>query len=401
MLPGTLEVRGTRFFRDGKPFFVSGFNYWAGLPLSREGNTAGWDQVRRDLDGMQAAGINMIRTMGATEGPDTEPQRIVPTLQPAQGQYEPGAVAGLLRLVQELERRKMFAILVMNNFWQWSGGMAQYLAWAGAGKIPYPPPFPGGSWETYQRHTARFYSNDSAKKAYADLLRFIVPQLKSSPAVIWELANEPRGMNNIRPFVAWIDETAGLIRSLAPGQLVTTGSEGQTGSPTHSGTDTVRDHESPNIDFITFHMWAQNWQWVRKERLAEGFPRAMELARRYVKDHAERAAKLGKPILLEEFGFPRDGGSFDPDSPTTLRDKYFEEVYALVRSLMPSTPMAGIMPWAWGGETRPPRPGEFWKPGDPFIGDPPHEEQGWYSIYSKDATMKVIQGFAASTAGVA
>src|SRR5262245_11296803 len=117
MLPGTLEVRGTRFFRDGKPFFVSGFNYWAGLPLSRQGNDAGWDQVRRDLDGLQAAGINVIRTMGATEGPDTEPQRIVPTLQPAQGQYEPGAVAGLLRLVQELERRKMFAILVMNNFW--------------------------------------------------------------------------------------------------------------------------------------------------------------------------------------------------------------------------------------------------------------------------------------------
>ena len=125
----------------------------------------------------------------AAEGRQDELARIVPTLQPAQGKYEPGAVAGLLRLVEELERRKLFAILMMNNFWQWSGGMAQYLAWAGEGNIPYPPPFPGGSWDRYQRHTARFYSNDKAKQAYADLLRFIVPQLKSSPAVIWELAN--------------------------------------------------------------------------------------------------------------------------------------------------------------------------------------------------------------------
>src|SRR6202000_430243 len=29
-LPGGLEVRGTRFAKDGKPWFVSGINYWAG-----------------------------------------------------------------------------------------------------------------------------------------------------------------------------------------------------------------------------------------------------------------------------------------------------------------------------------------------------------------------------------
>src|SRR6185503_216169 len=52
-LPGSLTVKGTRFIKDGKPFFVSGFNYWAGPTLARDGNQAGWDQVRRDLDGLQ------------------------------------------------------------------------------------------------------------------------------------------------------------------------------------------------------------------------------------------------------------------------------------------------------------------------------------------------------------
>jgi mannan endo-1,4-beta-mannosidase len=390
-LPGGLEVRGTRFYRDGKPFYINGFNYWSALPLSRDGNTAGWDQVRRDLDALQAIGINTLRIMGASEGPDTEPLRIVPSLQPAQGKYDPAGVAGLLRLVDELKQRRLYGILMMNNFWHWSGGMAQYLAWAGKGPIPYPPPQPGGNWDRFQKFTAQFFVNDQAKQAFADYLRYMVPQMQSNPAVIWELANEPRGINNVRPFGAWIDQTAGLIRSLAPGQLVTTGSEGQTASPMYAGVDVVRDHQSPFIDFITFHLWPENWGWVRSENIPGGFAKMLELSRKYVNDHAARAAKLGKPLLLEEFGFPRDGGSFDPESATTFRDKFFEEIYGMVQSLKATSPMAGIMPWAWAGDARPARPGEYWKPGDPFIGDPPHEKQGWYSVYGKDSTVKVIQ----------
>ena len=32
-LPEGLEVRGTRFTKNGKPFFISGINYWAGTTL--------------------------------------------------------------------------------------------------------------------------------------------------------------------------------------------------------------------------------------------------------------------------------------------------------------------------------------------------------------------------------
>ena len=400
-LPSGLEVRGTRFVKDGKPMFISGFNYWAGTTLARDGNQAGWDQVRRDLDGLQAAGINMIRTTAATEGPDTEPFRIVPTIQPAMGQYDPAGVAGVLRFAEELKRRGLYGIFMLNNFWQWSGGFAQYLAWAGQGTIPYPPPHPGGSWDRFQRYIGSFYKNDKAKAVYDAFIRYLVPQLAKNPAVIWELANEPRGMTSIPQYRAWIDGSARLIKSLAPGQLVTTGSEGQTASPAYAGMDVVKDHESAAIDFICFHMWAMNWGWVKKETLEANYPKALERAKKYVADHAAAAVKVGKPILLEEFGFPRDGGSFDPASPTTLRDKYFQEVYAQVQSLLATTPMAGIMPWAWAGDVRPPRPGQFWKPGDPFTGDPPHEEQGWYSVYDKDTTLKLITEWSPRITGTA
>jgi mannan endo-1,4-beta-mannosidase len=148
-------------------------------------------------------------------------------------------------------------------------------------------------------------------------------------------------------------------------------------------------------------MWAANWGWVRKENLAGGYPKALERAKKYINEHATAAAKVGKPILLEEFGFPRDGGSFDPASPVTLRDQYFQETYALVQSLLATTPMAGIMPWAWAGDSRPTHPGAFWKPGDPFIGDPPHEEQGWYSVFDKDTTLKLITDWSPRITGTA
>jgi mannan endo-1,4-beta-mannosidase len=395
-LPGCLEVRGTRFYRDDQPFVISGFNYWSALPLAREGNTAGWDQLRRDLDTLQGAGINTLRILGASEGPDTEPQRIVPSLQPAAGQYDPASVAGLLRLVAELERRRLLAIVMMNNFWQWSGGMAQYLAWAGAGAIPYPPPAPGGSWGRFQKYTAAFYSSQKAKALYVALLDHVVPQLRSSPSVTWELANEPRGINNLAPFHQWIDDTAAHIKSLAPSQLVTTGSEGQTPSPWSSGTDVQRDHESPHIDFITFHLWAQNWGWVRANRLEKDLPQALERAGKYIDDHVARATQVGKPLLLEEFGFPRDAGSFDPEAPTTMRDRYYAAIYGQVRALLGTTPMGGVMPWAWSGDTRPPRPGQLWRAGDPVVGDPPHEPQGWYGVYSKDTTLRIVRDFAAA-----
>jgi mannan endo-1,4-beta-mannosidase len=57
--------------------------------------------------------------------------------------------------------------------------------------------------------------------------------------------------------------------------------------------------------------------------------------------------------------------------------------------------MAGVNFWAWGGEGRPAVPKGMWKLGDNFIGDPPHEPQGWYSIFDTDSsTIRIIKEYA-------
>ena len=63
------------------------------------------------------------------------------------------------------------------------------------------------------------------------------------------------------------------------------------------------------------------------------------------------------------------------------------------------SPLAGANFWAWGGEGRPraartPRTplaaSHCWHPGDPMLGDPPHEAAGWYSVYDTDASTAAV-----------
>ena len=45
---------------------------------------------------------------------------------------------------------------------------------------------------------------------------------------------------------------------------------------------------------------------------------------------------------------------------------------------------------AWAGKGRPRTPGGFWQLGDALLGDPPHERQGWYSVYDEDREMSQL-----------
>ncbi len=373
-LPGGLEVRGTRFYRGDRLFFMHGMNHWAAPTLARTDDPLGWDRLRRDFDQLQAIGINVVRVMAATEGPNTAGRRVVPTTEPDPRRYDPAGVDGILRLADEMQRRGLYGIFVLNNFWSWSGGMPQYRAWAEGESIP---------WYDFGQYAAGFYGNAAARELSFAYIRHLVPQLDSNPAVLWELANEPRPGPS---YATWLREAAALVKSLAPAQLLTTGSEGD-----RAGLGLIDEHRIEAIDFATHHMWAQNWGWVSSSTLARDFDSAVAKAHAYMGRHALLATQLGKPIIVEEFGFPRDGGSFDPRSTTALRDRYFGAVYRLARELCEDGPMAGIMPWAWAGSAYPRRPGGAWTKGDPLTGDPPHEPQGWYSVYDRDSTVAALR----------
>ena len=136
-----VTVNGTRLYRFGEPYRFVGANMWYAMHLGAADTVAG-DRPRllRELDRLQALGISNIRVLAASEGPDQDeswfalgaptPWRILPSMQPSPGAYNEAVVAGLDFLLAEMAKRDMTAVLILGNMWPWSGGFAQYVAWA-------------------------------------------------------------------------------------------------------------------------------------------------------------------------------------------------------------------------------------------------------------------------------
>jgi mannan endo-1,4-beta-mannosidase len=392
-IPDTfVRVIDGHFSLGGQAYTFAGTNFWQGMNLGVDGPDGNRDLLLEELDQLQILGITNLRVMAASEGPDTEPYRMVPSLQTAPGVYDPAVLDGLDFLLAEIARRDMKAVMVLNNYWYWSGGMAQYVAWDDGTRIPYP-----GDWGTYMAYAARFYFCEPCQDWYRAHIAMLVEHVnpytglayKDDPSIFsWELANEPR-----RYPLPWIDATAAYIKSLDPNHMVTTGSEG---TPPGERIDFVDTHDGPDIDYLTIHIWPQNWGWYDPARPST-YEEAEVQAILYFQNHARDAASIDKPLVLEEFGLARDGGAgrniFAPNTSTSYRDRFYTVLFEQVHSnLSEGGAAAGDNFWAWAGSAR---------PGYPWIGDPPHETAGWYSVYDSDeSTLEIIASHAAQmTAG--
>ncbi|MFT5765455.1 MAG: mannan endo-1,4-beta-mannosidase [Saprospiraceae bacterium] len=396
-----IQINGKHFEKAREPYYFLGTNFWYGINLASNGPGGDRERLLRELDRFKALGINNLRIMAGSEGPDSEPWRMKPSLQSQPDIYNEKLLDGLDFLLSEMTKRDLHAVVCLNNFWAWSGGMAQYVNWVSGKPIPYHHPVDGG-WTKYSLYTSRFYKLKKAKALYWAHIETLINRkntytgklYKDDPTIMaWQLANEPRGMFRPRKYRRWIRETAALIKSLDTNHLVSIGSEGNTPYPI--GNHFYKDHKDKNIDYLTFHIWIQNWQWYDPENPEASFPKAFKKAADYLEKHLAIAERLDKPIVMEEFGIARDHNDHSDSASTEWRDHYFKMMFQLVyEKAKTGTAMAGCNFWAWGGEGRPSTPKAIWEPGDDFIGDPPHEFQGWYSVYENDLkTLKIIQEF--------
>ena len=398
-----VRVEGTRFLIDNKPYFFVGTNYWYGMNLGSKGEGGDRQRLREELDHLCDLGIKNLRIMGACEGHEDEPYRITPVLMSAPGKYNEEMFEGLDFLLDEMAKRDMKAVICLNNFWPWSGGMSQYLAWAKDTKIPYPTDR-GGSWKKFMNFTAKFYNNEEANKMFQNHIKTIINRINSingttylnDPTIMaWQLANEPRGMKNERRLNKWIQMTAKYIKSLDKNHLVSVGSEGEVIRKI-SGNDFTGNHESEFIDYATIHLWVQIWGWYDSYNADSTFSRACTIAKDYIDKHIDLSKELNKPLVLEEFGISRDLNDHDPEAPTFWRDSYFETIlsHAYAKAL-DNSGISGCNIWSWSGSGRPVAPGKMWEKNDAFTGDPPHDLQGWHSVYDNDlSTLDIISKFA-------
>ena len=86
-------------------------------------------------------------------------------------------------------------------------------------------------------------------------------------------------------------------------------------------------HRLKNIDYMTVHLWILNWRWFNPLKPNESYPDAEEKALQYLNEHIMFADNIGKPLVLEEFGIPRDNHSYSPRARTTYRDQYYNTLF--------------------------------------------------------------------------
>ena len=404
-----------RLMLGGRPYRFAGANVWYAAWLGMAGPGGDRARLARELDTLAGDGVINLRLAASAE---LSPLRnsVRPAFRDRDG-YNEALLVGLDHALAEMARREMKAVLYLTNFWEWSGGMMTYLSWVNGGRYLNMND-PAHPWPAFADFNADFYRSSEAVALYHDYVRAVIGRVNTvtgraygeDPTILaWQLANEPRAAgdedrvrDNQPAFQAWVSGTARLIKTLAPRHLGSTGSEGLMGSAC-SRQIVLATHRSADIDYLTAHIWPGNWGWLKLDDMAATDAEARRLARDYIDQHVALAEQLGKPLVIEEFGYPRDGNRYEPGAPTTYRQGFYRDVHAAVlESARAGGPLVGSNFWAWSGEGRPRHADHRFQAGDDaWLGDPPHEPQGWYGVFDTDQDLRAeVRAHAAALAAL-
>ena len=395
------RVENNHFVVNDKPYYFVGTNFWYGAILGSTG--LGGDRVRlvKELDFMKGNGLVNLRVLIGSDGTNGVASKVEPTLQIKPGIYNDTIFDGLDFLMSELGKRNMKAVLFFTNSWEWSGGYSQYLNWAGKGKNPVPSV---DGWPAYMEYVKQYAGCKECEQLLKNHIKHIVSRTNryskkkytEDPAIFsWQIGNEPRAFSDTNKplFVAWLKDISSYIKSLDKNHLVSIGSEGQWGCEMDMGLF-KQIHSDPNIDYLTMHIWPKNWSWLDVKNMNGTLQNSIDKTAEYINNHMAVARELSKPIVLEEFGFPRDHHQYNLTDSTVLRDTYYASVFEIIlKASKTNDILAGCNFWAWGGMARPNPNHIYWVKGDDYMGDPAQEEQGLNSVFNTDATVLLVKRY--------
>ena len=400
---GFVRTSGIHFYKGNstKPYYFMGTNMWYAPILGSKGEGGNRKRLCAELDSLKRIGVNNLRILVGADAGSKNANTVKPYLQETPGKLNENLLEGLDYTLQQMHKRGMVAVVYLTNSWDWSGGFGFYLKNAG---LPDSPDSHGEGYNAYVDYAKAFYTNEKAKEMYYNFVKQIVtrknaitgkPYAQDPTIMSWQLCNEPRpfgGREGQEAFVEWIRRTSDLIKALDPNHLISTGSEGVIGCHVGKSICCEEDqqlctlvHGLDNIDYMTVHIWPANWGWATKDRLFDALQNVYLKTEDYLAQHDRIARTIDKPYVVEEFGYPRDHNFYAPDIPTQARDGFYQFIFnTLIDSKNNSGPMAGCNFWGWSGRGR--AAADQWQSGADYLNDPPHEPQGWYSVYNTDST---------------
>ncbi|KAI9138339.1 glycoside hydrolase superfamily [Paraphysoderma sedebokerense] len=355
---GFIGRSGTKFIKDGCPFYFHGTNSYY-LPYSSS------ELINSTLDSAKSNNLTVIRTWAFLDyernnlqfqSYDKETDSVVVNHDNKNG------LGALDRLVAAAKSRDIKLILVLTNNWEQYGGMDVYNDW-----------FKGNFHDDFYDTASRQFE---AYKNYTSALLNRVNHItglayKDEPTIFaWELANEPRCKSddgdkkprkpkeykpstecNAQTITKWIDAASTHIKSIDSNHLVAIGDEGFglnasseyndgfTEAPwplqNKEGLDAETNLGLPNIDFGTFHLYAKEWIGSSSSNHTQ----IQTFTVNYINYQASLAKKWDKPVILEEYGSSESGSE--------RLDLY----YSIQDAIIKNTDIAGSMFWVFTAKT--------------------------------------------------
>jgi mannan endo-1,4-beta-mannosidase len=301
-----VRTRGSQFVIAGKPFRFVGANVSV---MYRDEDRA---RMAETLRHASETGIRVVRVWASGEGgpndvgpvgadskdwPRTHPFRWAP------GQWNEDAFVHLDNVMAEAGRNNLLVQLCLVNWWRDTGGVTQYLRWAGNNDAA-DEKFPFG---INPERAMQFYTNETTRRLYREHLEKLVTRrntvtgllYRDDPNILsWELMNEAQAVTSRwEERRVWVAEMSTYLKSLDPNHLITPGEWGYRTAAERR--EWLRDHQMPNIDYCDVHHYP-----VPDADVAVDSPTAL---RAFIDNRAAAAFQLKKPLVFGEFGMGVEG----------------------------------------------------------------------------------------------
>ncbi|HKR12751.1 MAG TPA: cellulase family glycosylhydrolase [Pyrinomonadaceae bacterium] len=298
--------RGGRFFVGNKPFRFVGAN--VALMYRDEDR----ERMPETLRKASELGIKVVRVWAYGEG---GPNDVKPVggdfedwprhhpFRPAPGQWNEEAFVHLDKVIAEAAKNNIYVQLCLTNWWRDTGGVTQYLRWAG---------IEDAADEKYKfginnEKAFLFYTNPETRRLYREHLEKLATRrntitgvyYRDDPTIFaWELMNEAQVITGRwAERRAWIAEMSGYLKSLDPNHMVTPGAWGYRSATERR--EWLADHALPTIDYCDVHNYPRDD--------LDSFVDSPGALKEFIENRAAAAFSLGKPLVLGEFGMRTDG----------------------------------------------------------------------------------------------
>ncbi|HEU5237362.1 MAG TPA: hypothetical protein VFU37_09490, partial [Pyrinomonadaceae bacterium] len=253
--PGFVQTAGGRFVVDRRPFRFVGANI---AVMYRDDDRARMPETLREAARM---GIKVVRVWAFGEGGPNDVKPIADfkdwprthSFRKSPGEWNEAEFLFLDQILAESARNNLRVQLCLTNWWRDTGGVTQYLRWAGINGAD-DDRFPFG---INLEKAMQFYTSETTRRLYREHVEKIVTRCNTVTGILYrddptifgyELINEGQCLTGRwEERRAWFNEMSNYLRSLDPDHLIAPGDWGYRSAAERR--EWLQDHMLPNIDY--------------------------------------------------------------------------------------------------------------------------------------------------------